>query len=671
VIKNRGNRIQALDPDEAAVSAFRNANPVPVRELDEVAFQALYGADRFTTSVISSRLSYVLKHVCTRLLRESFSPIMREWYDFGAAINGPPERNYALSTFGDSLIIFAADMEPGVRNTVEEFGPHHLRPGDLLICNDPYRCGTHVNDVAFIRPIYHGGRLVAFVTIRAHQLDMGGTVAAGFSAGKHNVYENGLVIPPMLLYRDDKPIVSTFKLIFDNTRYARILLPDIKSIFQSLRLAERMLKETLERYGEASFLGAMRYNCDVSADAMRDAIRTKIPDGVYDAEELIDADAVDDSLEYRIKLKITKVGEHVEIDFGGTSAQARSSINCSAFDAMSAASVALKMLIEPHVPFSSGYARNIDVVLPAGTILSATPPDGAIMMYFECSHIVVAAVYKALDKVLGENAVGGAHGSGMVHLATGCRPDGTPWVSAAECGGEKGPWGASKAGDGDSYTVERLINAVDVPVESTEYGAPVLVMRREYVTDSGGPGFHRGGAAVRKDSYWLTAANHVSTPLHSKSTAGYGANGGGDGTAAANWIFPREVFDVSAQGDLLPTDPEIYLHAIPVSGMLDPKTHLMDPDGEFFYFARVPYWQTAPGAHFRYQTGGGGGWGNPFERDPERVKNDVRDEYVSVEGALRDYGVAIIGDPLNDPEALAVDVAATKLAREHRQRGIA
>lgn len=670
MIRDREAAIQVHDPDEAVVNAFRQANTVPVRELDEASFRGLYGADRFTTSVISTRMSYVMKHVCTGLLRESFSPIMREWYDFGAAINGPPEQNYGLSTFGDSLILFAADMEPGVRNTVEEFGPRSLRPGDLLICNDPYRCGTHVNDVAFIRPIYHGGRLVAFVTIRAHQLDMGGTVAAGFSAGKHNVYENGLVIPPMLLYRDDKPIVSTFQLIFDNSRYAQILLPDIKSIFQSVRLAERLLKETLERYGEAPFLGAMRYNCDVSADAMRDAIRTKIPDGVYEAEELIDADAVDDSLEYRIKLKITKVGENIEVDFSGTSAQARSSINCSAFDAMSAASVALKMLIEPHVPFSSGYARNINVVLPAGTILSATPPDGAIMMYFECSHLVVAAVYKALDKALGIDAVGGAHGSGMVHLATGRRADGTPWVSAAECGGEKGPWGASRAGDGDSYTVERLINAVDVPVESTEYGSPVMIMRREYVTDSGGPGFYRGGAAVRKDSYWLTAANHVSTPLHSKSTAGYGANGGGDGTAAANWIFPREVFDLATKGDLLPTDREIYRQAIPVSGMLDPQTHLWDPNGEFFYFARVPHWETAPGAHLRYQTGGGGGWGDPFERDPERVMRDVRDDYVSVEGALCDYGVVVLGEPLSDPEGLAVDVVATRDVRERRRRGL-
>jgi len=440
----------------------------------------------------------------------------------------------------------------------------------------------------------------------------------------------------------------------------------MKSIFQSLRLAERLLIETIERYGEDAFLGAMRFNCDVSADAMRESIRTKIPDGVYEAEEIIDADAVDDSLEYRIKLKITKFGENVEVDLNGTSAQARSSINCSPFDTMTAVSVALKMLIEPHVPFSSGYARNIDVVLPAGTILSATPPDGAIMMYFECSHIVVNAVYKALNKVLGENAVGGAHGSGMVHLATGFRTDGTPWVSAAECGGEKGPWGASRAGDGDNYTVERLINAMDVPVESTEQGSPVLMMRREYVPDSGGPGFHRGGAAVRRDSYWLTAANHVSTPLHSKSAAGFGANGGRDGGAAAVWIFPRDAFNIAERGDLLPTNPEIYSEAIPVSGLLNSQTKFVDPGGEFFYFARVPFWQTAPGAQFRYQTCGGGGWGDPLERDPERVKNDVRDEYVSIDGALRDYGVVVVGDPVNDPEGLRVDLAATKQARQKK-----
>lgn len=634
-----------------------------VRDLDEAAFRDRYGADRFTTSVLSSRMSFVMQHVCTGLLRESFSPIMREWYDFGAAINAGPEQNYALSTFGNSLIIFAADMEPAVRNSVEEFGAENLRPGDLLICNDPYRCGTHVNDVAFIRPVFHEGRIVSFVTIRAHQLDIGGVVPAGFSAGKRNVYENGLVIPPMLLYRDDQPVKSTFKLIFDNSRYAQVLLPDIKSIFQGVRMAERLLGESIGRYGIEAFVGAMRYNCDVSADAMRDAIRTKIPDGVYEAEELIDADAVDDSLEYRIKVKIAKVGEHIEVDLSGTSTQARSSINCSAFDAMSAVSVALKMLIEPHVPFSSGYARNIDIVLPAGTILSATPPDGAIMMYFECSHILMTAVYRALEGVLGDDAVGGAHGSGMVHLAMGVRDSGEPWVTAAECGGEKGPWGASRGGDGDSYNVERLINALDVPVESIEHGAPVMLMRREYVTDSGGPGFYRGGAAVRKDSLWLTAAHHVSTPLHSKTPAGFGAHGGRDGGPAAVWIFPRDVYDVAVEGDLLPTDPSIYARSLPLSGMLDPETKLPDPAGDFFYFACVPAWETTPGAQFRYQTCGGGGWGDPFTRDPDRVCRDVRDDYVSVEGALRDYGVVIVGDPVEDPEGLYVDVEETRRVR--------
>lgn len=640
-----------------------SVSTVPVRDLNEAVFRERYGADRFTISVLSSRMSYVMQHVCTGLLRESFSPIMREWYDFGAAINAGPEQNYALSTFGNSLIIFAADMEPAVRNSVEEFGPENLRPGDVLICNDPYRCGTHVNDVAFIRPIFYAGKIVSFATIRAHQLDIGGVVPAGFSAGKRNVYENGLVIPPMLMYRDDEPVKSTFKLIFDNSRYAQVLLPDIKSIFQAVRLAERLLGESIERYGVEAFQGAMRYNCDVSADAMREAIRTKIPDGVYEAEETIDADAIDDSLEYRLKVKITKVGENVEVDLSGTSRQARSSINCSAFDAMSAVSVALKMLVEPHVPFSSGYARNIDIVLPAGTILSATPPDGAIMMYFECSHILMSAVFRALGGVLGEYAVGGAHGSGMVHLAMGTRESGEPWVTAAECGGEKGPWGASRGGDGDSYNVERLINALDVPVESIEHGAPVMLMRREYVIDSGGPGLHRGGAAVRKDSLWLTTVSHVSTPLHSKTPAGFGAHGGGDGGPAAVWIFPRDAYDVAAEADLLPTDTSIYARSMPVSGMLDPETKVPDPNGEFFYFARVPSWETAPGAQFRYQTCGGGGWGDPFARDPEQVCRDVRDEYVSLGGALRDYGVVILGDPASDPEGLQVDIEATARAR--------
>jgi len=174
-----------------------------------------------------------------------------------------------------------------------------------------------------------------------------------------------------------------------------------------------------------------------------------------------------------------------------------------------------------------------------------------------------------------------------------------------------------------------------------------------------------GGAAVVKDTLWLSAAEHSTIgPMHARVPAGSGVNGGTDGSGQASWVFPPEAFDVAQERALLPVDPAIYARSEPMGGMFDPETKQADTNGEYVYFAKEKVLRTTPGTFLRYTTGGGGGWGDPLTRDPERVKNDVRDEYVTIEGALRDYGVVVIGDPVNHPEKLVVDRDATKKRRE-------
>ncbi len=636
---------------------------VALRDLNDEQFVQKYGADRFTISVLSSRMRYAVDHMCTELFTHAFSPILRNWFDFAATVAGPREYAYSMSTVSKGLALFTGTMEDAVRNTIEEFGPDELRPGDVIIANDPYRVGNHVNDLCFIRPLFHDGQVIGFVTLRAHQLDMGGITPAGFSGTKRNVYETGLVIPPMRLYQDDKPVRSTFNLIFDNARFSQLLLPDIKTTYQGLLLGERLVLESVERYGVDAHFGAIRYACDVSADAMRTALTEAIPDGVYEAEDGIDADGVDDSLTYRVKVKIVKSGGDVEIDLSGTSVQARTSVNASVLDTKTAIVIAFKMLIDQHTPFNSGATRNIDVVIPAGTFCSATPPDGPIFLYWESSLPVLTAVYRALAKALGAEAIGGDYGSVMIHNASGVLPDGTPWSSVAECGGEHGPWGATKRGDGDSYCVTHLMNNVDPAVEAIEAAGPIVLLCKEYVADTAGSGTNRGGAAVRKDSLYLAPGVHWCTPLHTKSPAGIGVNGGQDGTRQATWMFDRDAYDITEEQDLLGVDDVVFASATPVAGVLDPATKQADPEGEYFYFAASPTLQTAAYTTFRYLTGGGGGWGDPLGRDPERVQTDVRDEYITIDGAYRDYGVVVVGDPYRHPEQLVVDEEATRARR--------
>ena len=634
-----------------------------IRDLTDEEFQERYACDRFTAAVLGSRLRYVVQHMCTGLLNNAFSVILRDWYDFAATIAGPPSHGYSMPAMSNSLVLFLGTMTDAVRSAVVEYGPEKLREGDILIVNDPYRIGTHVNDICFIRPVFRDGEIVAFVNLQAHMLDMGGVVPGGFAGTKRDVFENGLVISPQLLYAQDEPVKSAWSLIFDNARFGGLLLPDMKTICENLRLGERQLTETIERYGLDAVHGAMRYSCDVSAETMRQAIVDSLPDGVYEAEDELDADGIADDETYKLKVRITKSGPRVEVDLSGSSRQARTCINASWLDTKTAVGVAFKFLFDPRSPFTSGAYRDIDIVLPEGSIAHALPPEGAVFLYWESSLTLLNAILRALDKPLGERAVGGDFGSLSIHNANGTLEDGTPWVSVAQCGGEHGPWGATQAGDADSYQVFYLANNIDPATESIEADIPAVVLRKEYAPDTGGPGYNRGGAAVLKDTMFVRAAEHYAMPLHLKRPSGTGVNGGAYGPNGGSWVIPPESFGTDGDRRLPGTGADALVDATPVGGVLDPVTKLPSPDGEFHYFGQVPIWRTTPYTTFRYLTNGGGGFGNPLEREPERVKVDVRDGYVTIAGAARDYGVVITGDPDSDPEGLQVDLEATEKHR--------
>jgi N-methylhydantoinase B len=377
----------------------------------------------------------------------------------------------------------------------------------------------------------------------------------------------------------------------------------------------------------------------------------------------MDADGVDDSVEYGVRLVATKVADRLEIDFSGSSPQARTCINASVLDTKAAVVMALKFLVDPASPYTSGAFRNVDLVLPAGTFLSATPPDGAVFMYWESTQPVMRAIFRALEGALGERAVGGDYGSLGIHNANGVLPNGIPWVGTAQCGAEHGPWGATRHGDADSYQVFYQANSLDPATEAIESDIPAVVLRKEYVIDSAGAGTNRGGAAVRKDTLYLAEAEHWTSPLSTKRPTGIGVYGGAAGGLGAAWLFPPEAADVAGRQDLVGTEDAVYAATVPVAGVLDPQRKTLDPDGTYFYFASTPVWHTEPNSMFRYQTNGGGGWGDPLQRDPERVRADVRDEYVSVEGAYERYGVVVVGDPQSDPEGVRVDVEATTRRR--------
>jgi N-methylhydantoinase B len=321
--------------------------------------------------------------------------------------------------------------------------------------------------------------------------------------------------------------------------------------------------------------------------------------------------------------------------------------------------------LDPRSAFTSATYRNLDIVIPPGTIVSALPPDGPIFLYFDTEEVLVHAILRALQDALGAEAVAGNYGCLNIHNANGTHPDGTPWVTMAQCGGEHGPWGATKVGDGDSYNVYFTCNNLDPATEAIEADVPVVVMRKEYAPDTAGAGANRGGAAVMKDTLWLSQCEHHSMPLHFKHPSGMGVNGGADGRRGATWMFKPD--DDRGDPKTVGTESAVYQRSEPIAGVLDPNTNALSDGGQYFYFAREPVWKTPINTTFRYLTNGGGGWGDPLDRDPERVMHDVRDGYVTADIAKEQYGVVVVGDPHRDPEGLVIDDAATEM-RRHEMR---
>ena len=630
---------------------------VPLRELDDASFRQRYGCGRFDAAVLGNRFTYLLDHVSERLLACAFSPVLKDFYDFAATITGPGEIGYPTPVVSKSQLAFTGTMTESIRNTIEEFGPERLEPGDVIIANDPYRTGTHVNDMLFIRPVFHGGRLCGFINLKVHQLDMGGSVPGGFSAHKFSVYENGLVLSPRALMKAGKPVRENWTLIFDNARFGQLLRLDMMTIIACLDLGESLLSDSLRRYSVDAVLGAMRYVVDRDAERIADAIGA-LPDGEWHGEALLDCDAMDAGEEYPIRCAIRKHGRRIEVDLSGTARQARGAINGTYLDAKTTVGVALKYLLDPGGQFTSGCYRPIDILIPDGAVLSALPPDGVVFAYGEPTNALLTAIFAALATPLKERAIGGDIGGPNLHSAVGRRADGSPWVSIV-AGGQHGPWGGTDAGDADSYCSFYQVNGMDTPIEAHEAEIPVVFLRRDYVTDSAGPGFNRGGAAVCKDTYWLDDVDHHMFTLRFKRSTGIGVNGGHDGPTGGVWIWPPRSGE---KPQLRGVDQGAYAASIGVAGRLDPQTKAPAPQAPWVYFGRE-HWHTTAGATLRHLNNAGGGWGEPLSRPPQRVLEDVRDGYVSIAGAARDYGVVIHGDPDHDPEGLQLDLAATGTLR--------
>ena len=629
--------------------------------------------DPVAAEIMRNSFVAVVRQMSRLIVRSTFSYIIREAFDFCTAVvapKQPPELELDIVAMSESLAHFSGCMPFMVRNLVDEYGLENMEDGDVIAINNPYMAGNHIYDNGFFKPIYYQGKFLGAICTKAHILDMGGVVPGGYSVEKRNIWEDGLVISGVPVYRNNQPYKPGFNLYFANSRVPHLVLGDIQALFSAMRFGEKALIGLAQKYGVEHLHEAMAYSLDYAERSMRQGF-SWLPDGEYSGEDGLDGDFFNDQ-PYDIKCKVTKKGDEVEVDFSGSSRVAASSMNCTVYDTANGTYTAFKWLFDPVNPNNSGAFRPINLVLPENTFISALPPHSTTS-YFDTAEAVFNAVVKALLNGVKERGFGGHYGT---NLGLSCNGQDT------RSGRERfflvayvalGAFGATDAGDAEHFVSLSQQNIMDPSVEATEEEFPVLILRKEFVQDSGGPGKHRGGTSVLVDRVVLDDTEARNLFLHMKILP-WGCVGGKEGASGGVWMVPPDIWKFEEKG-LLPTlngisPPGFYRdYTEPLAGYYNPDTHEIDHQGGQWYRGLNRVFQLKRDTTIRIISPGGGGWGDPLERDIELVKRDVRDGYVSLEGAKRDYGVVVKGDPDADPEALEVDYQATEQIRRSRKEG--
>jgi N-methylhydantoinase B len=541
--------------------------------------------DPVTLEIFWSRLISIADEAATGLLRTAFSTIVRESNDFATVLMDRNGNSVSENTGG--IASFSCILPRTTKTFLERFPAETWRPGDCVITNDPWLATGHLPDFTFVSPIFHRGRLVGFAGSIAHSPDVGGAL---WSADCRELFEEGIRIPPSRYLREGVRNSELIDIILSNVRVPRQVLGDFEAQVTANEVCVDRVEEFLTDVG-LDDLQTLADAISTRADAaMRRAI-SEVPDGTYRAT--LEADGFDQQIT-RIECAVTVRGDRMHIDYAGTSPQIDRGINC-VFNYTHAYSVyPIKCSLDPFTPRNEGTYQAISVAAPEGSILNPTfpAPVGARQL---TGHLLAGVIYRALADVLPDRII----------AESGAAPSMRALFSGVDRNGDRfsqvlfatGGMGASPHRDGLA-TTSFPTNVGAGSIEAFESVAPLVVWKKQLTADSGGPGRFRGGLGQEAEIE-LRAPAPVRLSLISdrRDHPALGVLGGGNGAPA-----------VIAFGD--GTRPH-------------PKSRTT----------------IAPGTRLRMVYAGGGGFGDPKSRDPEAVKRDVRDGYVTPEAARKHYGV--------------------------------
>jgi N-methylhydantoinase B len=565
--------------------------------------------DLIRFEVIRRALEATSDEMCVALARASYSTNIKTRLDLSCALLDRHGRVIGQSAAQPCHI---AAMNIIVRAAVKGYGEHNLEPGDQLVTNDPYQGGVHLNDIVVLAPIFHRGCIVAYSANLAHHVDVGGSYAGSLAASRE-VYQEGIILPIVKVAKRGDLDTDVFKMFMANVRAKKETAGDFRAQIAANALGARRLVEVLERFGLESPDDFAEELFAYTEKRTREAFR-QLPNGTVSAQDALDDDGHTDE-PVHFKIAITINDDLLHFDFTGTDRQRPSPMNATLTQTFAACAFVTRCLIDRDIPVNDGFFRMIKVTAPEGSAVNARSPVG-VAGGWEVSLRLCDLLFQAFAKSLPEKVPAGCKAMVCHAVFGGVDPrNGESYVFIETLGGGHG--GRSRS-DGPDVVQTHHQNTQNTPIEEMEVFYPVRTLRYELIPDSGGAGKFRGGLGVLRE-YTFPDHDVVFTVLADRRKfPPRGLFGGEDGRTA--------------------------------------RYTYIDPAGQAKTLGSKTTFTVPAGGVVRYETCGGGGYGDPLERDPDLVCADLKERKVSPEAAGR-YGVAVW------PGTLEIDLTETERLR--------
>lgn len=570
-------------------------------------------SDPIVMEVINNRLQSIANEMEDSLLKMAFSVIVKEMKDASTAIFDAKGRTIAQSAAMPCQLGFLSSSVPAI---LEDFPVSQAKEGDVYLQNDPFNGGSHIPDVTALTPIFYEGEVVAFAASMVHLADTGG-IAPGVSTAATCVYQEGLCLPPVKFYDEGKPVKDIHEIIKQNVRIPDEVMGDLEAQVACGKVGIGRIQTLCDEYGKDVFLDTVEGLLDHSEALTRQALE-EIPDGTYTFTGYIDNDGVEFDKQITLKLSVTIKGSDILFDFTGSSPQTKGPINCVKASTLSTIEYAVKVVTGgDSIPTNDGCFRMIQSILPEGSIVNAVKPapTGSRGLTVQLlSSICLGALAKAKPEMV--NACSGAYAP-LLYIG-GYNPA-TQKSFVSNDNGMCG-LGARPGKDGIDAISSDSQNVLAIPVEAFEMSGPLRVLKYGLADNSGGAGKYRGGLGSCKVIRLLDGEVSFTFRGDGFFVPPWGLFGGGAAKVGTGYIKRKN-------GDII---------QIPSKG-------------DYVLYA---------GDEIGYESAGGGGYGDPLERAPELVLQDVLDERVSYETAEQVYGVSI------DRKTNTVDDAVTIVTRD-------